>query len=393
MDTPTNDVVSTPQPSHCMDAQISRQLLGLHRALSLDDFWKSLRRVVECALPSHSLSVYLNYFDIGRSFSAYHAQNAPGSPQPWDERRRFSPTPEFLRGHVGRKMFELGDLIPDRRSLPDNDYFRHVMQVEGWLSMSCLTYWREQELDMMVVLRRTRDQGHIAGADREFVETLYDHIDTALARIRQIHDDHTRRACMERCLPFYPLGLIVLDPQLKPVSRNQEALEACIWWNHGVGAVGRLDPVKAFALPAAVVEACRELAQQWSELMNHHNRIALPSALSIEVRHPADRRCRISVNLVRPRELCLARPFYLVQLVNPSSKQPSTLDLSGEGVLRLQALTPREREVALGVIQGRSNLEIALHLGKSETTVKSQLVSIFQKLGIQRRAQLVSMLK
>ena len=52
-------------------------------------------------------------------------------------------------------------------------------------------------------------------------------------------------------------------------------------------------------------------------------------------------------------------------------------------------LTPREREVAAAVTTGASNKEIARQLGLSERTVKMHLGSVFQKLGVRDRMQLV----
>jgi DNA-binding NarL/FixJ family response regulator len=52
-------------------------------------------------------------------------------------------------------------------------------------------------------------------------------------------------------------------------------------------------------------------------------------------------------------------------------------------------LTRREREVAALVCHGFANKEIARRLGLAEGTVKTHLSKIFEKLGIQRRSQLI----
>lgn len=54
------------------------------------------------------------------------------------------------------------------------------------------------------------------------------------------------------------------------------------------------------------------------------------------------------------------------------------------------SLTPTERHVALLVIKGFSNSEIASLRKSSESTVKSHLTSIFRKSGMNSRQQLVS---
>lgn len=53
-------------------------------------------------------------------------------------------------------------------------------------------------------------------------------------------------------------------------------------------------------------------------------------------------------------------------------------------------LTPTERNVALLVVKGFSNGEIASLRGTSESTVKTHLSAVFRKSGLKSRQQLVS---
>ena len=66
--------------------------------------------------------------------------------------------------------------------------------------------------------------------------------------------------------------------------------------------------------------------------------------------------------------------------------------LNGEQRLKhdlLDKLTERERDVALAVVQGTSNKQVARDLGITERTVKAHLTSIFRKLDITDRMQLM----
>lgn len=53
-------------------------------------------------------------------------------------------------------------------------------------------------------------------------------------------------------------------------------------------------------------------------------------------------------------------------------------------------LTPTEKDIALYVIKGFSNLEIASLRGTTESTVKSQVSAIFRKSGVASRQQLAT---
>lgn len=59
---------------------------------------------------------------------------------------------------------------------------------------------------------------------------------------------------------------------------------------------------------------------------------------------------------------------------------------------KLQALTTREREVALAVANGRTNKEAARELDITERTVKAHLSAVFRKLEVRDRLQLVRLL-
>ena len=51
-------------------------------------------------------------------------------------------------------------------------------------------------------------------------------------------------------------------------------------------------------------------------------------------------------------------------------------------------LTPRERQIAEAIADGRTNRDIAGRLGITEQTVKNHLTSIFEKVGVENRLQL-----
>ena len=55
----------------------------------------------------------------------------------------------------------------------------------------------------------------------------------------------------------------------------------------------------------------------------------------------------------------------------------------------LDELTPRERDIVHGVVEGLSNQDIARRCGVSDRTVRNRLTVVFEKLGVRSRTQLV----
>ncbi len=57
----------------------------------------------------------------------------------------------------------------------------------------------------------------------------------------------------------------------------------------------------------------------------------------------------------------------------------------------LARLTPRENEVLLGLVYGKSNKGIAIDLGISPFTVRDHVTNLMNKLGARNRVELVAL--
>ena len=84
----------------------------------------------------------------------------------------------------------------------------------------------------------------------------------------------------------------------------------------------------------------------------------------------------------------------------PDSLQVARFEIEGEEYALLsfpipvpelpEGLTRAEREVVMGVVRGESNGEIAERRGVSANTIANQLRSVYAKLGLRNRRELVS---
>jgi DNA-binding CsgD family transcriptional regulator len=101
--------------------------------------------------------------------------------------------------------------------------------------------------------------------------------------------------------------------------------------------------------------------------------------------HDCNYQIQVDVGPAAPGLLPLAPVFFIA-----SREAPALKNLVEER--RLDRLTPREKEVALALAQGRSRPEIAVQLGLSVNTVASVGKRVYAKLGVSRRAELAARL-
>jgi DNA-binding CsgD family transcriptional regulator len=114
----------------------------------------------------------------------------------------------------------------------------------------------------------------------------------------------------------------------------------------------------------------------------HRVQRSAAAATPAELTYVADgtRRCRVSVSL-----LALRGARWFVVRFSPTGAFAEC------NLRRLQSrfsLTLREAEVALAVIRGRTNGEVAEALGISEKTVKNALMHVFAKCNVRNRVEL-----
>lgn len=72
---------------------------------------------------------------------------------------------------------------------------------------------------------------------------------------------------------------------------------------------------------------------------------------------------------------------------------PNEDGVAAPGQRAVVKLSPAEAAVVAELTRGLTNREIAAQLGKSESTIKSQLRSVYRKLGVANRIRLMVMLR
>lgn len=100
--------------------------------------------------------------------------------------------------------------------------------------------------------------------------------------------------------------------------------------------------------------------------------------------HSHSERLNAAINLVITGDVWLGAS--IVEGLKSSTQIPKeTIKIQGQ----VNQLTPKEQHVAKEVTLGKSNKDIALTLSMSERTVKAHLSSIYQKLSLKNRTELL----
>ena len=187
------------------------------------------------------------------------------------------------------------------------------------------------------------------------------------------HDEYLRRLALEQLCHSIPTGAAALDAHGKILFCNRQGAELLGRWS------------ASDAVPPEIHAACDRLRAGERRpgergrrpnfggriLVRHTLQPSLTAVVALE-RNPRDRRFAI---------FCVFFQDALRDSVGAGRKD------------QLAMLTIAERRVAKLVAEGLRNQEIAAALGKSITTVKSQLGAIFSKLALQSRTQLVAILR
>jgi DNA-binding CsgD family transcriptional regulator len=284
----------------------------------------------------------------------------------------------------------LSDVVPDFGELQQTAFFKEFLMPNGWQHLAVALYWRGSQVGSQIAIRRTREQGDFTADEVEFLEALHPHIETVINRLLALEEERARRRCLEEFNHHLPFALMFLNWDLAPIYVNRAALEQCAIWNFGPAQARAYQPRAAFHPPAEIYQACAALKADWLAQRAREDADVARLGETVNVAHATLAGLNASVRLhVEPHDRA-AFPGFIVYLENKSNL-PSPDGLPVHSLLA--RLTVAEREIARGVCEGLGNEEIASRLRKSVKTVKAQLTSIYKKIGVDGRGQLLVRLR
>jgi DNA-binding CsgD family transcriptional regulator len=313
--------------------------------------------------------------------------------------------PEFMRRHADltpARLLVLASrgikVLPSRAGLPQSDedlhkmeFYRAVMKPQGWRHAVALCFWDDPPAEFPVfVLNVHRRLGRADFSDEDLatLEHIHEFMDPAIRRLHERSEASAVHDGMATTLrQVSQVGLIVLDWRLRTVRANTTARRLCSAWMRDVNPVGRGTARGTMLVPPGILDTCRELGRELQSVLRDN-----PDANVMRRRHASHATVptlSASVTMICRSTTGLAEPSFVVE-IDDSSHSATPID---RAPALLHKMTAAERDVALILVEGWSNQEIADRLGKTVHAVKFLLHRIYRKVNVPSRARLIAALR
>ena len=360
---------------------IERPLLGLHRAMNVDSFWKAVQQLLSAAIPNRLIGLTLQHNPILPMIARWTLP-MPGF-------FAAEPLKSYIAGKPRKRFVRINDVFSNRSSLMKSTFYRRYLAPQNCQHGVVLFFWKGWRLICAITIMRTATQGDLSPAEMKLLRQLYPQFLTALHRLGALEREKSARMAFEEFLKRLPLPAILLRWNLRPIYQNRAARDFCAVWEKGPEKA-RL--IKASSpIPPEISDRCCLLKQQWA----HAKRPTRHEQASKEehVHHPRSPHLRATIRLKQLNSAGVVRPHFLI---NCEDLRRDAAPPAGSASSRLPyfvRLTGREQELVRLICDGRSNQEIADETGLSLPTVKKHLHTIFRKLEVTSRSRLIALIR
>lgn len=375
---PPASLLSSDTDAPALGAALRR----LHAALDPRQLWQALRSVAREAVAHDALLLEIATTAEGRTARVYrHA--LPSTPA---MHRELHPARAWLADNPGVRAFQLSS-VPRAATSEAAQFEERVMRREGWDKQLSVVGWRGRAVLGLLSFHRAAAGTDFTARDLRIAEALQPYFETALARVLAHEEAISLGDRFASMLEDVPVGLLLLDWELRPLWFNGEGAHVCAVWNHGERRAAALNPQRSFRVPAPLADACADMRAHWGQSNGQpagspRTRVVSEDAIGLHAQ----------IVLRAPTNNPLARPAFEIQLDYRRPRGDRNRPLSPGAVALLARLSAREREVAMRVREGLRTAEIAAELRRSPLTIKTQLAAIFSKLEVRSRTRVAALL-
>ncbi|MEZ0299547.1 MAG: response regulator transcription factor [Candidatus Methylacidiphilales bacterium] len=361
-------------------------ILRLYEAMDIPQFAQCLFALVESRVPNcilyltcrpgeFDLPCQISRPEMREASDAYIAEDHKYDI--WLQRSPVGPNDLVVRH---------SDYTP-REMVLKSEFYRRTMSRFGAESGTSITAWRGNTWLGTLTVFRSAEQGDTTDEELALLAGWQVHFASCIKRLAKLQESRLAIQSLETFVWALPTAVIILDWELRVIHHNAAAVETCEKWRMGE-AEAHLKRPKRFIVPGEVIAAV-ELARPSIPQIRTANAPLGRGAL-----HLLSRRCQarphleVRVDFVPAKSLSLSRGSFLITFTSQSlmPDEPGVRE-------KVRSLTRRERQCADLVAAGCTNVEIARKLGTSPITVRNQISSAYEKLGISRRHELIALWK
>src|SRR5438094_7284192 len=318
-----------------IDPLLERPLLGLHRAMNVDSFWKAVQRLLSVAIPNRLMGLTLQHNPILPMITRWTL------PMP-DGFFNAAPLKGYIAGRPRNRFVRISDAFANRRSLTKSAFYRRYMAPQKCAHGVCLFFWKDQRLVCVIAIMRTAAQGDLSPAEMKLLQQLYPQFFTALCRLRSLEREHSLRMDLEEFLSRLPLPTILLRWNLKPIYQNRAARDFCAVWEKGPEEARLIKA--ASPVPSEILDRCRLLKQQWAA---GQRPVAPQTGFKEErVHHPRSPHLRATLHLRQLSSVGVAQPHFLIECEDLRRQAAPRGGPASSRLPHLVRLTRPEQEVA-----------------------------------------------
>ncbi|MCD9033648.1 helix-turn-helix transcriptional regulator [Luteimonas sp. Y-2-2-4F] len=347
---------------------------ALLKSLDMADLWRSCASLVTRALPCHSCSLMLD-IDGYAPQQGHHvlaqAHDSEGLPV-----TSLDVAAPFLDANPRVRWYTFSQIVSQDALAAAR--LRAQNPAPGWREFIHMAFWNGRRLEAVLSIRIRAEHTALSAHELAFLMDLYPVLDASLQRVRSLESERIRHRAFEALLYRLPLAAAIVDDRLSPLYVSADARKLLAAWPGATRGGGRL--------PLALERAVRHALP----VPPGAGRPAADSG-SIVVPHPGDASRALRVAIGAPLQLSAGRRHFILTFVEESGADAAP-DAFARAMPLLSRLSHSERKVAALVASGLRNHDIACRLCRSRKTIESQISSIYRKLDIGNRAQLVRLL-
>jgi len=281
-----------------------------------------------------------------------------------------------------RQVISLHEYLSEQ-TLLQSDFYRVIMQPQGWYDFLGLDIRHDNELDVRFRAGRYRGAPPFGAREKSLLQALMPHLERSIRLQACISRTQRERAVYAGAVEQLLVATIILDEQCRVLSTNATA-SALLAAGEGLALSGQ-------RLRLSDRDADRELRALLEDVMRSRRRCAPQPASAMHIPREDPKpplglvaRAVPSAGGAEGRGM----PSIAVFIRDPAQ----AADAPQQVISRLYKLTSAESSLAMLLANGLTLDEAAVQLSVSRNTARAHLRAVFAKTGVTRQSGLVRLI-